>query len=71
MTKIKAIRKVFKKFQSTGTRFEEGDVVIINNNEIFHVFNNPNKRLPLSVYRYNNVDDNQIEKILDNSQSDD
>ena len=68
MKKIKAIRKVYKKFQSVGTRFETGDLVIINGNEICHIFNNPNKESPLSAYRYENVDNSQIEKILDNSQ---
>ena len=70
MEKIKAIRKVYKKFQSAGTRFIPGDLVIINGNEIYHIFNNTNKELSLSAYHYENFDNYQIEKILDNSQDD-
>lgn len=72
MKKIKAIRKIYKKFQSVGTRFKPDDLVIINGNEFYHIFINPqrNDSTPFSAYRYENVDDFQIEKILDNSQDD-
>lgn len=72
MEKIKAIRKIIKRFQSVGTRFISGDLVIINGDEIYHIFNNPNRTdgSQLSAYRYENVDNSQIEKILDNSQDD-
>ena len=67
MGKIKAMRKIINNFQSVGTRFFKGDIVIINNNDIYHVYRNKQDDSLIS-YHYENVDNPQIEKILDNSQ---